>query len=68
MVHILALHKFMVSPSSGDDYYASLGKTAPQTGSDPLKKKIKIVAKKAVSSASTPSSTPVVEEVPASRE
>lgn len=58
----------MVSPSSGDDYYASLGKTAPQTGSDPLKKKIKIVAKKAVSSAPTSAPTPVVEEVPVSRE
>ena len=38
----------MVSPTSGDDYYASLGKNAAQSGSGPEKKKIKIVAKKVV--------------------
>lgn len=40
----------MVSPSSGDDYYASLGKNTIQAESGPEKKKIKIVAKKTVSS------------------
>lgn len=49
----------MVSPSSGDDYYASLGKNTTQAESGPEKKKIKIVAKKTVS---TP--TPVVTSTP----
>jgi hypothetical protein len=41
----------MASPSSGDDYYASLGNEPTQTnGSTEKKKIIKIVAKKAVSS------------------
>lgn len=39
----------MASPSSGDDYYASLGNEPTQTGGSSEKKKIiKIVAKKAV--------------------
>jgi len=46
----------MVSPSSGDDYYASLGNDAAQTSRTTEKKKIiKIVAKKAaVPTAETP--------------
>lgn len=52
----------MVSPTSGDDYYASLGKNAAQSGSGPEKKKIKIVAKKVVQPVSSSEEhTPVVE-------
>lgn len=53
----------MVSPTSGDDYYASLGKNAAQSGSGPEKKKIKIVAKKVVQPTSSVEETPVVEKV-----
>lgn len=54
----------MVSPTSGDDYYASLGKNAAQSGSGPEKKKIKIVAKKVVQPASSPEEQgPVVEKL-----
>ncbi len=51
----------MVSPTSGDDYYASLGKNAAQSGSGPEKKKIKIVAKKVVQPASSHEQAPIVE-------
>jgi hypothetical protein len=53
----------MASPSSGDDYYASLGNEPAHTGGGSEKKKIiKIVAKKA----SAPIETPVsVTEAPA---
>jgi len=52
----------MASPSSGDDYYASLGNEPAHTGGGSEKKKIiKIAAKKA--SAPAESVAPVVEKV-----
>ena len=52
----------MVSPSSGDDYYASLGNEPAHTGGGSEKKKIiKIVAKKA--SAPAESIAPVMENI-----
>lgn len=52
----------MASPSSGDDYYASLGNEPAHTGGGSEKKKIiKIVAKKA--SAPAESVAPVVENI-----
>jgi translation initiation factor IF-2 len=41
----------MVQPTSGDDYYAKIGPNTTHAGTDAEKKKIKIVAKKTVSSA-----------------
>jgi hypothetical protein len=52
----------MVSPSSGDDYYASLGQNSAQAGSGPEKKKIKIVAKKVAQPVSSPEETVSVVE------
>lgn len=40
----------MVQPTSGDDYYAKIGPSATQSDTGAEKKKIKIVAKKVVSS------------------
>lgn len=38
----------MAQPTSGDDYYAKLGTSTSQAGTESEKKKIKIVAKKVV--------------------